>query len=84
LSCREMLEAWGPEPGAPRGPESEATTRIECLQESVLRLVSERQALRERRAGRAELESNRREIGRRNRQLSQALIAHHLHARQAA
>jgi chemotaxis receptor (MCP) glutamine deamidase CheD len=52
--------------------------RIDCLQETVLRLVSERQALRDGHAGGAELESNRIEIGRRNRQLSQALIERHL------
>jgi hypothetical protein len=55
---------WGPRAGAPQ--------RIECVQEAVRRLVAERQALREQRAGRNELESNRLEIGRRNRQLSQA------------
>jgi hypothetical protein len=43
----------------------------------VRRLVAERQALREQRADRNRLESNRLEIGRRNRQLAQALIAHH-------
>jgi hypothetical protein len=48
------------------------------LREIVRRLVAERQALRERRASRDELESNRLEIGRLNRQLSYALIAQHL------
>jgi hypothetical protein len=47
------------------------------LHETVLRLVAERQALRERQAGGDELESNRLEIGRLNRELSQALIAAH-------
>jgi len=47
------------------------------LQETVRRLVAQRQALRELRAGRKQLESNRLEIGRRNRQLSEALIDHH-------
>jgi hypothetical protein len=48
------------------------------LDEAVRRLVAARQELRERRAGRDELERNRLEIGRLNRQLSEALIAHHL------
>jgi hypothetical protein len=44
----------------------------------VRRLVAERQELRERHAERDELESNRLEIGRLNRRLSEALISHHL------
>ena len=48
--------------------------RVECLQEAVRRLVAERQALRERHAGREALESNRVEVAHRQRQLSQALI----------
>lgn len=53
-------------------------TRVECLQEAVLRLVLERQELHDQRAGCDELESNRLEIGRLNRQLSQALIDRYL------
>jgi len=69
LSTKGIAGTWGPESGAPQ--------RIECLQETVRRLVAQRQGLRELRAGRKQLESNRLEIGRRNRQLSEALIDHH-------
>ena len=51
---------------------------VECLQEALLVLVAERQALRERHADRKELESNRLELARRQRELSHALIAQHL------
>jgi hypothetical protein len=47
---------------------------VQCLQDTVRTLVAERQALRERHAGRDELESNRLELARRQRQLSHALI----------
>lgn len=47
---------------------------IECLQEAVRMIVAERQALRERNAGRDELESNRLELADRQRQLSHAVI----------
>ena len=52
---------------------------VECLEEELRALVLARQGLRERDAGRDELESNRLEVGRRQRQLSHALIDRHLH-----
>jgi hypothetical protein len=47
---------------------------VESLRDEVCFLVAERQALREREAGRDELESNRLELALRQRQLSYALI----------
>ena len=54
---------------------------VEGLHEEVRVLVAERQAMREREAGRDELEANRLELAQRQRQLSRALI--HCHLRDA-
>jgi hypothetical protein len=50
---------------------------VEVLREELRGLVAERQAMREREAGRDELESNRLELALRQRQLSHALIDRH-------
>jgi hypothetical protein len=47
---------------------------VEFLQAALRELVAERQTLREHHAGRDALESNRVEVGRRQRELSYALI----------
>ena len=52
---------------------------VDCLQEAVRMLAAKRQALREHEAGRDELESNRLELARRQRELSGALIERYLH-----
>jgi hypothetical protein len=50
---------------------------VECLQDVLRMLVAERQALRERNAGREVLEWNRVEVARRQWELSRALIDRH-------
>ena len=51
---------------------------VEGIQEELRVLVALRQAMREREAGRDELESNRLDLARRQRQLSHALIDRYL------
>jgi hypothetical protein len=51
---------------------------VEWQQRALEMLVAERQALRERNAGREALESNRLEVARRQRELSHALIHRYL------
>jgi hypothetical protein len=53
---------------------------VECLHDAIRTLVTERQVLRERHAGHDELEVNRLELARRQRQFSHALIERHLHS----
>lgn len=60
-------------------PRRASMASVECLAEQVRALVAQRQALRERDADRDELESNRLELARRQRELSYALIDRHLH-----
>lgn len=51
--------------------------RVEDLADAIAVLVAERQELRRRGASRRELESNRLELARRERELSRAVIARH-------
>ena len=53
---------------------------VECLQDAIRMLVTERQVLHERDAGHDELEVNRLELARRQRQFSDALIERYLHS----
>jgi hypothetical protein len=52
---------------------------VECVEAVLRALVAERQAMRDRNAGRDELETNRLEVVRRQGQLSKALIDRNLH-----
>jgi len=71
-----------------RRPPARTASRMTCvehLQGQLRALVAQRQALREREASRGELEANRVELARRQRQLSQAFIDLHVrHGREAA
>ena len=51
---------------------------VECIEETLRRLVAERHALHERDEGRDKLESNRLELVGRQQQLSRALIDRYL------
>ncbi len=51
---------------------------IHALEKTIAALVEERQRLRDRGAGRPALEANRLDLGRRQRELSYALIGCHL------
>jgi hypothetical protein len=64
--------------GAEREPARGSMSSVECLEEQLRTLAAQRQALRERAAGRDELESNRLELASRQRELSQALIDRYL------
>jgi CRP-like cAMP-binding protein len=73
-----QLAAQGRRDGAERELDCGSMSCVECLQERLRALVAQRQALREREAGRDELESNRLELASRQRELSLALIDRYL------
>jgi hypothetical protein len=77
----EFMSAPARKPAQPLSQgELSRMTCVEHLQEQLRALVAQRQGLREREASRGELESNRVELARLQRQLSQAFID--LHVRQ--